>query len=112
MPDFIIAARSVCCEHDEQRRFDVSYNKSGFCEFLRDCLRKLSNNPKIFVMDSVRFHHLTEIRKVVDSQGRQIFFITPYSPDLNPIQLLFSKWKSITESGMSIFDGNTLTDRL
>ncbi|KII65746.1 hypothetical protein RF11_04378 [Thelohanellus kitauei] len=40
--------------------------------------------------------------------GQRIVFIPPYSPQLSQIELLFSKWKNIIESGMSIYDGNTL----
>ncbi|KII70923.1 hypothetical protein RF11_13180 [Thelohanellus kitauei] len=47
-------------------------------------------------------------RKSVKSQDHQIFFIPPYSQQLNPIELQFSKWNSVIMSGMSIFDENTL----
>ncbi|KII74695.1 hypothetical protein RF11_11393 [Thelohanellus kitauei] len=90
------------------RSIVASFNKNEFCQFLRECFQKLSNTPKIFVMDNVRFHHSIEVREVVESQGHRIVFIPPYSPQLNPIELLFSKWKNIIKSGMSIFDGNTM----
>ncbi|KII74460.1 hypothetical protein RF11_04982 [Thelohanellus kitauei] len=64
-----------------------SFNNNEFCQFLREAFR---------------------IREVVESQGHRIVFIPPYSLLLNPIELLFSNWKHIIKSGMSIFDGNTL----
>ncbi|KII62697.1 hypothetical protein RF11_12414 [Thelohanellus kitauei] len=71
------------------RIIEVSFNKNEFCQFLRECFQKLSNTPKIFVMDNVRFHHSIEVREVVESQGHRIVFLPPYSPQLNPIELLF-----------------------
>ncbi|KII72694.1 hypothetical protein RF11_15203 [Thelohanellus kitauei] len=67
----------------------ASFNKNEFCQFLRECFQKLSNTPKIFVMDNVRFHHSIEVRDVVESQRHRIVFFPPYSPQLNPIELLF-----------------------
>ncbi|KII62800.1 hypothetical protein RF11_08976 [Thelohanellus kitauei] len=90
------------------RHIVASFNKNEFCQFLRECFQKLSNTPKIFVINNVHFHHSIEVREVVESQGHRIFFIPPYSPRLSQIELLFSKWKNIIKSGMSIYDGNTL----
>ncbi|KII65391.1 hypothetical protein RF11_03493 [Thelohanellus kitauei] len=64
--------------------------------------------PQNFFMDNVRFHHSIEVRQALESRGHRILFLPPYSPQLNPIELLFSKWKSIIKSRMVIFDGNTL----
>ncbi|KII65097.1 hypothetical protein RF11_15917 [Thelohanellus kitauei] len=38
------------------RSIVASFNKNEFCQFLRECFQKLSNTPKIFMMDNVRFH--------------------------------------------------------
>ncbi|KII74595.1 hypothetical protein RF11_04910 [Thelohanellus kitauei] len=77
------------------RSIVASFNKNEFCQFLRECFQNLSKTPKIFVMDNVHFHHSIEVREVVESQGPRIVFIPPYSPQLNPIELLFLKWKNI-----------------
>ncbi|KII60762.1 hypothetical protein RF11_04000 [Thelohanellus kitauei] len=58
-------------------------------------MKFLSSSPKVFDIDNVRFHHSTNVREFVESYGDNIFFIPPYSPQLNPIKLLSSKWKSV-----------------
>ena len=65
------------------------YNTLEFIEFLRQCLNHLSNTSKVSVMDNVRFHHSRDVCNVLESQGHEIFFLPPYSPQLNPIELLF-----------------------
>ncbi|KII62296.1 hypothetical protein RF11_07577 [Thelohanellus kitauei] len=82
-------------------------NKITFYEFVRECMCNLPNNTNIFVTDNVQFPHSTEVYEVMESQGCQIFLISPFLPQLNPIELLFSKWKRFIKSGVSIFNGNT-----
>ncbi|KII64684.1 hypothetical protein RF11_05473 [Thelohanellus kitauei] len=64
-------------------------HKVEFYEFLRKCMRNLSNTPGMFIMENFLFHHLTEVREVLKSQGDQIFFIPPYTQYLNLIELYF-----------------------
>ncbi|KII66058.1 hypothetical protein RF11_10164 [Thelohanellus kitauei] len=52
-------------------------------------------------MDNVLFHHSTEVCEVVKTQRHQTSFIPQYPPQLNPIELLFSKRKSVTKLGGS-----------
>ncbi|KII63296.1 hypothetical protein RF11_04955 [Thelohanellus kitauei] len=86
------------------RRIVASFNNNEFCQCLREGFQKLSNTPKIFVMDNVHFHHSTEVHEVVESQGHRIVFIPLYSPQFSQIELLFSKLKNIIKSGISIYD--------
>ena len=41
-------------------------------------------------MDNVRFHHNSGIKSAIQTAGHTIVYTPPYSPDLNPIERVFS----------------------
>lgn len=49
------------------------------------------SNPKsILVMDNCAIHHIEEVADYLQSLGIPLIYLPPYSPDLNPIEELFS----------------------
>ncbi|KII61121.1 hypothetical protein RF11_05841 [Thelohanellus kitauei] len=70
---------------------------------------KTGPGSKNLVMDNVRFHYTENVKRFVENRGHSIIYLPPYSPQLNPIKLLFSKWKSLVKSDMTIFDSRDLT---
>lgn len=80
---------------ENHKLIDGSYNKEEFCRFLVDCNQKgIFNNNPVLVMDNVAFHHSQEVRIYLDSVNVEYAFLSPYSPDLNPIENIFSWIKS------------------
>lgn len=57
-------------------------------------LRKLHPGD-IVVLDNVGAHKPARIRALVEAAGARLLFLPPYSPDLNPIELGWSKLKGI-----------------
>ena len=49
-------------------------------------------------MDNVQFHKCREIQQLINNNNYELLFLPPYSPFLNPIENMFSKWKGITKS--------------
>lgn len=47
----------------------------------------------IVVMDNLSCHKRAEARTAIEAAGASVWFLPPYSPDLNPIELAFSKVK-------------------
>jgi len=47
----------------------------------------------IVVLDNATIHHSDEIVSLIESKGAIIAYLPPYSPDLNPIELMFSAYK-------------------
>lgn len=43
------------------------------------------NPHSVVVLDNCSIHHVEEITTVIENVGALIHFLTPYSPDLNPI---------------------------
>ncbi|MGB8646970.1 MAG: IS630 family transposase [Anaerolineae bacterium] len=48
----------------------------------------------IVLIDNLSFHKATHIRRLIESAGARLEFLPPYSPDLNPIELCWSKVKT------------------
>ena len=49
----------------------------------------------IVVMDNLPAHKPTAIRDIIESRGAELRYLPPYSPDLNPIEMGFSKLKAL-----------------
>lgn len=48
----------------------------------------------IVVMDNLSSHKRSDVRKAIEAVGAELRYLPPYSPDLNPIENVFSKLKS------------------
>ena len=48
----------------------------------------------IIVMDNLSSHKVSGIREAIEAQGARLAYLPPYSPDLNPIEQVFAKFKS------------------
>ena len=48
----------------------------------------------VIVLDNARFHQSPTTERLVEAAGCRLLFLPPYSPDLNPIELAFSKLKT------------------
>ncbi len=49
----------------------------------------------IVIMDNLSSHKRTGVREAIESVGANVRYLPPYSPDLNPIELAFSKLKTL-----------------
>lgn len=48
----------------------------------------------IVVMDNLPAHKVAEIKALLNQAGAQLHYLPPYSPDFNPIELMWSKIKT------------------
>ena len=55
----------------------------------------------IVVMDNLPSHKVTGIRKTIEAQGAKLLYRPPYSPDLNPIEMVFAKFKAALRKATS-----------
>ena len=75
-----------------------AYNTEHFCAFLTSLFVILSGMGRShcwIILDNVRFHHSASVRTCTEQHGHHLVFLPPYSPMLNPIESLFSKWKTL-----------------
>lgn len=47
------------------------------------------------IMDNLSSHNSKEIIKLIEGKGANVLYLPPYSPELSPIELAWSKIKSI-----------------
>ena len=47
----------------------------------------------VVVMDNLSAHKVAGIRELMAARGAQLVYLPPYSPDLNPIEQAWSKFK-------------------
>ena len=47
----------------------------------------------VVVMDNLSAHKVAGIRELIESSGARLLYLPPYSPDLNPIEKAWSKFK-------------------
>lgn len=66
-----------------------------FLSYVRNQLVPTLLSGDIVVMDNLAAHKVTGVRKAIESAGANVAYLPPYSPDFNPIELLFSKLKSL-----------------
>ena len=45
----------------------------------------------IVVMDNLPAHKIAPVRAAIAAAGAQLFLLPPYSPDMNPIEMAFTK---------------------
>jgi transposase len=66
-----------------------------FDAFVEHMLVPKLNPDDIVVMDNVGAHKPAHILERIRAAGAHVLFLPPYSPDLNPIELFWNKFKEI-----------------
>ena len=69
-----------------------SLNKLRFIDFLKKILPHCKQNT--LILDNVRFHKSNEVLELIESYGKKVIFVPPYSPQYNPIEHVFSSMKN------------------
>jgi len=49
----------------------------------------------IVIIDNLGSHKSKAVRRAIRNAGARLFFLPPYSPDLNPIEQVFAKLKTL-----------------
>ena len=68
-----------------------------FIDFVRGSLvpvmKPFPDTHSILILDNCAIHHVQQIKDYLDDMGMHVLFLPPYSPDLNPVEELFSYLK-------------------
>jgi transposase len=73
---------------------DGAMNGEIFRAYVRQHLTKTLTAGDIVVMDNLPSHKVAGVADAIRSVGAQLVYLPPYSPDLNPIEHVFSKAKA------------------
>ena len=66
-----------------------------FLAYVKQCLVPTLKRGDIVVMDNLPVHKVAGVREAIEAAGATLLYLPPYSPDLNPIEQAFSKFKSL-----------------
>jgi len=77
---------------------DGAVNADVFEAFVEQVLVPDLRAGDVVVMDNLSSHKRSKTRRLIESAGAQLLFLPPYSPDLNPIEMIFAKIKQILRS--------------
>lgn len=75
--------------------FDQPINGRNFLAWIVHCLVPTLRAGDIVVMDNLRSHRSAAVRRAIRGAGAKLFFLPPYSPDLNPIEQAFAQLKAM-----------------
>jgi transposase len=65
----------------------------GFKAYLDEALCPKLQSGDVVVLDNLSAHKVAGIRERIEACGAQLLYLPPYSPDLNPIEKAWSKFK-------------------
>jgi transposase len=74
---------------------DGAMNGAAFKAYIEQVLAPSLIPGDIVVMDNLPSHKVDDVRKAINEAGAFLLYLPPYSPDLNPIELAFSKLKAL-----------------
>jgi len=77
---------------------DGAVNGDVFEAFVEQVLVPELRRGDVVVMDNLSSHKRQRVRELIEAAGARLVFLPPYSPDLNPIELIFAKVKQLLRS--------------
>jgi len=69
-----------------------------FLAYLEQCLCPTLRRGDIVVIDNCRPHMSPRVREIIEKAGATLRYLPKYSPDLNPIEMAYSKFKEFLRS--------------
>lgn len=69
-----------------------------FLGFVKHFLVPVLRKGDIVVMDNLSSHKVKGVREAIEAVGAEVWYLPPYSPDLNPIEQMWSKVKAVLRS--------------
>ncbi len=90
---FLAALR--CDRIDAPWVLDGPINGKAFQTYVEQVLVPTLRHGDVVIMDNLGSHKGPAIRSAIRAAGAKLFFLPPYSPDLNPIEQVFAKLKHL-----------------
>ena len=74
---------------------DGAINGAAFLAYVEQMLCPTLHPGDIVICDNLSSHKVSGVREAIEARGASLLYLPPYSPDLNPIELAFSKLKRL-----------------
>ena len=75
--------------------FEGAINGQRFRTYIEQMLAPTLAPGDIVLLDNLRSHKVAGIAEAITARGAQLIYLPPYSPDLNPIEQAFAKYKAL-----------------
>ncbi len=80
-------------------------NGNIFVDYVEQFLLPTLTPNAIVIMDNLAVHKVAGVRTAIDGAGATVLYFLPCSPDLNPIELVFSKLKAPSRTRLPMVPG-------
>jgi transposase len=74
---------------------DRAMNGTAFLTYLREVLGPTLAKGDVVIMDNLSTHKVAGVKEAIEATGAKLLYLPPYSPDLNPIEMMFAKLKAL-----------------
>jgi transposase len=74
--------------------FDGPMNGACFRAYVEHFLAPTLRKGDVVVMDNLPSHKVAGVREAIERAGATLRYLPPYSPDFNPIEQVFAKFKA------------------
>jgi transposase len=74
---------------------DGAMNGAAFKAYTEQVLAPSLMPRDIVIMDNLSSHKVAGVREAIEAVGAYLLYLPAYSPDLNPIEQLFAKFKAL-----------------
>jgi transposase len=74
---------------------DGPINGKSFLAYVEQLLVPTLKQGDVVIIDNLGSHKGKAVRKAIRTAGAKLFFLPPYSPDLNPIEQAFATLKAL-----------------
>ena len=72
---------------------DGAMNRDAFETYVEKVLAPTLADGDLVIMDNLPAHKGDKVRESIEAAGAKLLLLPPYSPDLNPIEMAFAKFK-------------------
>jgi len=69
-----------------------------FAVYVEQVLAPTLRVADVVVLDNLTAHKHPRIKRMIESAGASVLYLPPYSPDFNPIEMIWSKVKRLLRS--------------
>ncbi len=69
-------------------------NGPMFVAYIKQCVAPTLKRRDIVIIDNASIHKVAGVKEAIEATGASLRYLPAYSPDLNPIEPAFSKFKA------------------
>ena len=75
-----------------------SITTDDFIAYFNHLVEGCANEYCVFYLDNAAIHHTDALNNIINPAKHKILFGAPYSPEMNPIEMVFKDWKEKVEA--------------